>query len=42
MKMELTLSAPADGTLAELTVAAGDAVVSDQPLARIDSDHIET
>jgi acetyl-CoA/propionyl-CoA carboxylase biotin carboxyl carrier protein len=36
MKMELTLTAPGDGTLAELTVAAGDAVVLDQALARVD------
>jgi acetyl-CoA/propionyl-CoA carboxylase biotin carboxyl carrier protein len=35
MKMELTLAAPADGTLVELTVATGDRVVLDQPLARI-------
>ncbi len=38
MKMELTLSAPADGTLAELTVAPGDGVVLDQPIARVDAD----
>jgi acetyl-CoA/propionyl-CoA carboxylase biotin carboxyl carrier protein len=38
MKMELTLAAPGDGTLAELTVAAGDAVVLDQPLARVETD----
>jgi acetyl-CoA/propionyl-CoA carboxylase biotin carboxyl carrier protein len=36
MKMELTLAAPADGVIAELTVAAGDRVVVDQPLARIE------
>ena len=36
MKMELTLSAPADGTLVELSVAAGDRVVLDQPLARVE------
>jgi acetyl-CoA/propionyl-CoA carboxylase biotin carboxyl carrier protein len=35
MKMELTLAAPADGTLVELTVASGDAVVLDQPIARV-------
>jgi biotin carboxyl carrier protein len=37
MKMELTLSAPADGTLVELTVSPGDRVGLDQPLARIQS-----
>ncbi|HLI59681.1 MAG TPA: biotin carboxylase N-terminal domain-containing protein [Solirubrobacteraceae bacterium] len=37
MKMELTLAAPDDGTLAELTVGPGDAVVLDQPLARVES-----
>jgi biotin carboxyl carrier protein len=36
MKMELTLTAPADGTVAELTVAPGDSVVVDQPLARVE------
>ena len=35
MKMELTLTAPADGTLVELTVSPGDRVALDQPLARI-------
>jgi acetyl-CoA/propionyl-CoA carboxylase biotin carboxyl carrier protein len=36
MKMELTITAPADGVIAELTVAAGDKVALDQPLARIE------
>jgi acetyl-CoA/propionyl-CoA carboxylase biotin carboxyl carrier protein len=36
MKMELTIAAPADGVIAELTVAAGDRVAVDQPLARIE------
>jgi acetyl-CoA/propionyl-CoA carboxylase biotin carboxyl carrier protein len=35
MKMELVLAAPFDGELAELTVAVGDTVALDQPLARI-------
>jgi acetyl-CoA/propionyl-CoA carboxylase biotin carboxyl carrier protein len=35
MKMELVMSAPADGTVTELTVAVGDQVTVDQPLARI-------
>ena len=35
MKMELTLAAPTDGTVAELTVAVGDRVTVAQPLARI-------
>ena len=38
MKMELTLAAPSDGTLAELTVSPGDAVRLDQPLARVEAD----
>jgi biotin carboxyl carrier protein len=37
MKMELTLTAPADGTLVELGVAVGDRVALDQPLARIEA-----
>ena len=36
MKMELTIAAPSDGVIAELTVAAGDRVIVDQPLARIE------
>ena len=35
--MELVLAAPFDGELAELTVAAGDTVALDQPLARIEA-----
>jgi acetyl-CoA/propionyl-CoA carboxylase biotin carboxyl carrier protein len=35
MKMELVLAAPADGTVTELTVAVGDTVSLDQPLARV-------
>jgi acetyl-CoA/propionyl-CoA carboxylase biotin carboxyl carrier protein len=38
MKMELTLAAPADGTVAELSVAVGDGVIVDQPLARVEID----
>jgi acetyl-CoA/propionyl-CoA carboxylase biotin carboxyl carrier protein len=38
MKMELTLAAPTHGTLAELAVAPGDAVVLDEPLARVEPD----
>ncbi len=37
MKMELVLTAPADGVVVELSVAAGDKVAVDQPLARVDS-----
>ena len=36
MKMELTIAAPTDGVLVELTVAPGDKVGVDQPLARIE------
>ncbi len=35
MKMELVISAPADGEIAELNVAVGDQVAVDQPLARV-------
>ena len=35
MKMELVLAAPIAGTVTELTVAVGDRVVVDQPLARV-------
>ena len=35
MKMELVLTAPIDGRVTELTVAPGDQVTVDQPLARI-------
>jgi biotin carboxyl carrier protein len=36
MKMELVLTAPADGVVAELSVAVGDKVAVDQPLARVE------
>jgi acetyl-CoA/propionyl-CoA carboxylase biotin carboxyl carrier protein len=36
MKMELVLSAPVDGTLAAVAVSAGDRVVLDQPLVRVE------
>jgi acetyl-CoA/propionyl-CoA carboxylase biotin carboxyl carrier protein len=37
MKMELVMTAPVDGVVAELNVAVGDRVVVDQPLARVES-----
>jgi acetyl-CoA/propionyl-CoA carboxylase biotin carboxyl carrier protein len=37
MKMELVLAAPIDGAVAELTVAPGDKVAVDQPLARVEA-----
>ncbi len=37
MKMELVLTAPVGGVVAELGVAVGDSVVVDQPLARVES-----
>jgi biotin carboxyl carrier protein len=37
MKMELVLTAPVDGEVAELTVAVGDKVAVDQPLARVEA-----
>jgi biotin carboxyl carrier protein len=37
MKMELVLAAPLDGTVTELTVAVGDRVAVDQPLARVEA-----
>ena len=37
MKMELVMAAPIDGTVAELSVAVGDKVVVDQPLARVEA-----
>ena len=37
MKMELVLAAPIDGAIAELTVAPGDKVAVDQPLARVEA-----
>jgi biotin carboxyl carrier protein len=36
MKMELVLTAPIDGSVTALTVAPGDQVTVDQPLARIE------
>ncbi|MGH2871857.1 MAG: acetyl-CoA carboxylase biotin carboxyl carrier protein subunit, partial [Solirubrobacteraceae bacterium] len=35
MKMELALAAPVDGVLSEVSVAAGERVTLDQPLARV-------
>ena len=35
MKMELVLTAPIDGSITEMTVAPGDQVKLDQPLARV-------
>ena len=35
--MELVLTAPVDGEVAELTVAVGDKVAVDQPLARVEA-----
>ena len=37
MKMELVIAAPVDGLVAELSVAAGDQVAVDQPLARVEA-----
>jgi acetyl-CoA/propionyl-CoA carboxylase biotin carboxyl carrier protein len=37
MKMELVLTAPVDGEVTELSVAVGDAVAVDQPLARVEA-----
>jgi acetyl-CoA/propionyl-CoA carboxylase, biotin carboxylase, biotin carboxyl carrier protein len=37
MKMELVLAAPIDGAVTELTVAPGDQVAVDQPLARVEA-----
>jgi acetyl-CoA/propionyl-CoA carboxylase, biotin carboxylase, biotin carboxyl carrier protein len=37
MKMELVLAAPMDGTVVECSVAVGDKVSVDQPLARVES-----
>jgi acetyl-CoA/propionyl-CoA carboxylase biotin carboxyl carrier protein len=37
MKMELVMTAPLDGTVAELSVAVGDRVAVDQPLARVEA-----
>ena len=35
MKMELSLVAPLDGTVAELTVSEGDSVARDQVVAKV-------
>ncbi|HEX2315756.1 MAG TPA: biotin carboxylase N-terminal domain-containing protein, partial [Thermomonospora sp.] len=35
MKMELSINAPADGVVEEISVAVGDRVAQDQPLARV-------
>jgi biotin carboxyl carrier protein len=35
MKMEMSIVAPAAGTISEILVAEGDAVVENQPLVRI-------
>jgi acetyl-CoA/propionyl-CoA carboxylase biotin carboxyl carrier protein len=37
MKMELVLTAPVDGIVAELSVSVGDRVVVNQPLARVEA-----
>ena len=37
MKMELVLTAPVDGSVTELSVAVGDTVAVDQPLARVEA-----
>jgi pyruvate carboxylase subunit A/propionyl-CoA carboxylase alpha chain len=37
MKMELVMTAPMDGRVAELSVAAGDRVAVDQSLARVEA-----
>ncbi|HWE11767.1 MAG TPA: biotin carboxylase N-terminal domain-containing protein [Solirubrobacteraceae bacterium] len=37
MKMELVLTAPVDGEVTELSVAVGDTVAVDQPLARVEA-----
>jgi acetyl-CoA/propionyl-CoA carboxylase biotin carboxyl carrier protein len=37
MKMELVIAAPVDGLVAELSVAVGDKVAVDQPLARVEA-----
>jgi acetyl-CoA/propionyl-CoA carboxylase biotin carboxyl carrier protein len=37
MKMELAMTAPIDGKVAELSVVVGDKVVVDQPLARVEA-----
>ncbi len=37
MKMELVMTAPIDGVVTEVSVAVGDRVVVDQPLARVEA-----
>ena len=37
MKMELAMAAPVAGRVAEVSVAVGDRVVVDQPLARVEA-----
>ena len=37
MKMELAITAPLDGVVAEISVTVGDRVVVDQPLARVEA-----
>ncbi|HET9105378.1 MAG TPA: biotin carboxylase N-terminal domain-containing protein [Solirubrobacteraceae bacterium] len=37
MKMELAITAPLDGVVAEISVAVGDRVAVDQPLARVEA-----
>jgi acetyl-CoA/propionyl-CoA carboxylase, biotin carboxylase, biotin carboxyl carrier protein len=37
MKMELAMTAPVDGRVTELSVAVGDSVVVDQPLAHVEA-----
>jgi acetyl-CoA/propionyl-CoA carboxylase, biotin carboxylase, biotin carboxyl carrier protein len=37
MKMELVMSAPVDGQVAQLSVAVGDKVTIDQHLARVEA-----
>jgi 3-methylcrotonyl-CoA carboxylase alpha subunit len=39
MKMELTLTAPFDGTVAEVKVGEGDQVTARQLLVRVSEDH---
>ena len=37
MKMELVLTAPVDGAVTELSVAVGETVAVDQPLAQVEA-----
>jgi 3-methylcrotonyl-CoA carboxylase alpha subunit len=39
MKMELTVTAPFDGTVAEVKVSEGDQVTARQLLVRVSEDH---